>query len=416
MDKEIYFKSDYLLAEKINGAKDVVLYFAPVGVPAGVYIGRGVLAAFDAHRIFVNCANDQWYLDGITGIGDFGKSVSALADIVQSLRGPGGKVVAFGGSMGGYGAILYGCAIGADAAIGQGTEFILGIPGGASEGALAGTEPNRIDIYSYINKSKTKVFNYFGEGSITDAFCAITAESKCVNGNFSNYSVRGLLHTLPNYLHTRYGVPEFVQSGLRNRMYCLDGANEGALLDHPDVIRASHKIYETGILNPAGVAGVVESVFRDFAEVRMPSEVKSFLFYHAALALVRAGQAEPAMVHAREAVAAAPTFLWNNAIAIRLSDSLGLFDEIAQYIGNFLSEQDHIVFLNDLDATYCCAKYLSQIKGDYLGAMELCSQIVKHMPSHDVTWTLIDVIIKEIQDRGRDRDNGFFAKMIEPKA
>jgi len=62
MEVEVVAQSDYLLVQAVRGARDVFIYFAPVQTPPGVYVGSGVLRDCFAHRIYVNCLDNQWYL------------------------------------------------------------------------------------------------------------------------------------------------------------------------------------------------------------------------------------------------------------------------------------------------------------------------------------------------------------------
>lgn len=408
MNVEIITKQDYLLVERVTGASDMVVYFAPVGVPADVHVGQRVLRALFAHRIYVNCANNQWYLDGITGLGNFSESIDYLRNLIGMLIAPHGKLITFGGSMGGFGSVAYGCSLNADVAIGQGVEYILKIPGGASEGHLANRSCEDFDIFQLVKNSQTIIYNYVGEGSITDCYCALEVANRSSKEAIINYSIRGLLHTLPNYIEKKYGIANIVNSALNGRFYTLDETDKGILFDFPELINACFHLHESTLKNDPSYKIHIHTIEKWLVSTSAPDEIKSFAYHHLAIAASRLGTKSSAIINAEKAFSLAPHFFWNSATAIKICDQFDELQNIDSYIEQFLKLQDHTTFIRDLDSTYCAAKYFTFCKQEYILAIRLCQEILRAAPDHDVTWELSQTIINLIFLGLKNKDVSFF--------
>lgn len=130
----------------VTGASDVCIVASAAKTRPGSFMLGNVLADIPVNRIFVNCPNNQWYLDGIPGLGnDLSSSAAALRHIADDLRGEGGKILVLGSSMGGYGAVAMGALMQADIVFATGVEFILNLAGGLSREFLDGRRAN-LDI------------------------------------------------------------------------------------------------------------------------------------------------------------------------------------------------------------------------------------------------------------------------------
>jgi tetratricopeptide (TPR) repeat protein len=400
MNVEIFIQSECLLVEKVEGASDVYIYFAPVLTPANIYIGKNVLKDCFAHRIYINDQSNQWYLDGIPGYGNFTDLVEFLRELTKNLVGDKGKVITFGGSMGGFGAIAFGCAINADVAIGQGVEFVLNIPGGASKGHLKSRNID-FDIFSIMRNSNTIIFNYTGEGSITDLYCAVQAKKS--GANIINYSVKGLLHALPKYINENYGISRIIKSAAKGYFYHLNEKDEGDIFDYSEEIIVCCNLYCSVIQNNVDDSSLKE-IYNILEHKVLPSNVESMLHYHLAFAYYKINLSTESLLHSEKALLLQPNLLYNLAVRIKSLEKYGSLRSIGEHINLFLNIQDHKVFLNDLDATYCCAKFLAYEEKNYIGALELCKQIIKIVPNHDVAWKLIEYITEKLLISFKEND------------
>tara|TARA_B110000211_G_C14093337_1_gene560874 strand:- start:11039 stop:12190 length:1152 start_codon:yes stop_codon:yes gene_type:complete len=114
----------------IDNAKDTtVVVFSSANVPPNKFSAIHALKDFNANLVFINCPHNNWYIKPIPGLGDSVPEVSQ--NIMKALKSLGTKrSIFYGGSMGAYGAILYGALCNGDKAIVTGVEAELGAEGG----------------------------------------------------------------------------------------------------------------------------------------------------------------------------------------------------------------------------------------------------------------------------------------------
>lgn len=116
-----------------ESSKDLLVVFSHLGRRPPKFAWFKVLQSIPINLLFVNCDGEEWYRGGIKGLGDGGidSTLSAIKVIAASIH-PKCDVFMAGGSMGGYGALLYGAKYGAKAVFASAAELILGLPGGKS--------------------------------------------------------------------------------------------------------------------------------------------------------------------------------------------------------------------------------------------------------------------------------------------
>ncbi|WP_182374927.1 tetratricopeptide repeat protein [Pseudomonas putida] len=114
-------------------SKDLLVIFSHLGRRPPKFAWYKVMSGLPANLLFVNCEGEEWYRNGIDGLGSGGinSTLYAIKDIAKSIH-PQSQVYMAGGSMGGYGALLYGSKYGAKGVFASAAELILGLPGGKS--------------------------------------------------------------------------------------------------------------------------------------------------------------------------------------------------------------------------------------------------------------------------------------------
>lgn len=115
-----------------ESSKDLLVVFSHLGRKPPKFAWYKVLQSLSVNLLFVNCDGAEWYRGGIKGLGnDIDSTLVTIKRIAESIHPQCGVFMA-GGSMGGYGALLYGAKFGAKAVFASAAELILGLPGGKS--------------------------------------------------------------------------------------------------------------------------------------------------------------------------------------------------------------------------------------------------------------------------------------------
>jgi len=230
-------ESAFWAVDRCEGAADVVVSFSALNTRPGSFMLRHLLASFPAQRVYLNCPGNQWYLDGVPGLGDSPEATAdSLSALIDSLRGPGGRVLFFGGSMGGYGAVEYGSRCGADLVLATGVETILNIPTGASAPHLKGRMP-QTPLVDLLAASQVKTILIYGEESASDMMCAIAA-AQALKAGSELVTVPHRDHKIPPWLEQKYGFFPLFSGLLRGESLPLAPADRGDLADNPDLVRA----------------------------------------------------------------------------------------------------------------------------------------------------------------------------------
>lgn len=95
---------------KVSNCSDVcIICFSGFNTPKGKFNYIKTFSDNAYHQIYLNTTYDDYYHKGIEGLGKtLDETVIALTKIIESLPGENIRVLTFGCSMGGYGALLYG--------------------------------------------------------------------------------------------------------------------------------------------------------------------------------------------------------------------------------------------------------------------------------------------------------------------
>lgn len=149
-------KSDYWHVEKKEGAKDICIVFSAANTQRGSFILRRSLKNSYCHRIFLNCPDNNWYLDGVPGLGiNITQTAASIKNLVDNLKEDNSRVICVGTSMGGYGALIVGSLICADYIFATGAELILGLGGSLSK-KFIGNRESLINESEIIKKANLK--------------------------------------------------------------------------------------------------------------------------------------------------------------------------------------------------------------------------------------------------------------------
>ena len=209
------FNSPFIKVIDKNSSNTVV-YFSSVNVPEGKFNGTNAIEGIDANLIFLNCKDNSWYLSEIP---NFSRSLNELSKNLKKLTDQlnAGKsnpfTLYYGGSMGGYGALLYGSMNNADKVIATGVEFNLTKPKGYAA-TLSSFDFSSIklpDIANVIKNSQANIDLVFGEASPEDY------EDLHSLSNFENvniYSIPNCAHKVPVVIEKTLGIKNLLISTL----------------------------------------------------------------------------------------------------------------------------------------------------------------------------------------------------------
>lgn len=173
---------------------NVLLVFSAIDITEGDFLGFRTIFTpekFNATIIFLNDYRKCWYMRGIPGLGDdLETTLEKIAGLIATHRGNNGALVAYGNSMGAFGALLYGCRLDVDVVIAPGVEILTKNPLGISQYYLKQTR-GRLDMKSIVAKSK--------------AFCHLVAGEHFFGDIIGLYRLSGLpnvfIETVRNFEH-----------------------------------------------------------------------------------------------------------------------------------------------------------------------------------------------------------------------
>jgi hypothetical protein len=197
---------------ELRNSKRTIIAFSAINCPPGKFHGSRALHKADCNLVFLNCPRNSWYLDGIPGLGgSIGDAAQELRKRLDAFGLTKTRMIAWGGSMGGYGAVVFGSLLNVEAIVATGAEMELLIPGGNSELVLK-TLQKRVDIESpamdrVLAQGDARISLYAGEFFYPDLVSALQAADRPAT---QITTLRDFGHPLPGYLNDTYGLEKFI--------------------------------------------------------------------------------------------------------------------------------------------------------------------------------------------------------------
>ncbi|WP_306004597.1 alpha/beta fold hydrolase [Aquicoccus porphyridii] len=191
--------SFHILPSDDPGASRLVIFFAAKDLSFDRFNFFQLGRELPEHRMFVNNGSNEWYQSGLPGLG---ADVSECVAMLQAWQAALGavEICTVGTSMGAYGAIQYGAALGARV-LAFASESRLGMPHSRSaQHYEASTPPVYPDLRPALTKSTTDVTLFVGERDPVDLSAA--SELAAIPG-VRAYSLVGCAHVVPTFLSRR---------------------------------------------------------------------------------------------------------------------------------------------------------------------------------------------------------------------
>ena len=317
--------SPYVLAHQHPTSPHVVVAFSSVDTPTGKFGYSRTLRSVDASIVFLNCPDSRWYLDGVPGLGaDPVEAAAALRKLVDRLRGPDGRVVVIGSSMGGYGAVVYGALAGVDFVFAASVEFILNIEGGTSIQRLKGRQPV-FPAIRILAEAKVPMLILYGERAFPDMVCAHHAAFALSGSPVAIQSLKNLPHSVPLHLHARYGIGKLAGAMTQGQLR-LDEVDRGDLIEHCELIRcfdAAERAARLANADRTAPAEIAEQMLDGLAAKSYGPINRSYLLYYTALVSRTLRKTEKALEAVTEAVSLNSQHPGAHLVAVECALQLG---------------------------------------------------------------------------------------------
>ncbi len=216
---------------------ETILSFSAINCPSEKFFTSRIFAEIPQNIVFLNCPRNSWYLDGIPGLGDsLPAAAHGLREILGLLDLGHTKKIAWGGSMGGYGAVAFGALLDVETIVATGAELALMVAGGNSElilGTIQGrTNLPEIPIVDWVSNSRGHYFLYSGEFSYHDL---VSAQKIANLPQVSITTLRDFGHSLQGYIESVHGLHKFLIAHTAESMTSLFDQEEiGVLTKYQD--------------------------------------------------------------------------------------------------------------------------------------------------------------------------------------
>jgi hypothetical protein len=211
--------SDYcMVQQKDSKNADTIIAFSAYKTPKGKFRFTHALENFEGNVIYLNSAKgDDWYLEGVEGLGaDYYSTSTALSRLVEQYSGKGGKIITLGGSMGGYGAVLYGSLMSADYSFASGVELIQNLFIGLSDVPQKLTTP---EMEKIISESRCRHHLIVGTKDPVDM---INYSYFRNHPSINWYRFLNKPHTVIEYVHQKYEILDIVDKLLKDGNISFD--------------------------------------------------------------------------------------------------------------------------------------------------------------------------------------------------
>lgn len=169
-------ETDWWRLETRGSGKALLVIFSALDVPHGSFSWYKASAGLDTDVLLLNCPDNGGFLGGIPGLGgSIEEAARSIGVLVARYQATGARVVFFGGSMGGPGAIAYAGIAGPDQVILIASELLFNVAGGLSQRFLGAhrhwlDNPAGFDALSRVYRGD--VLLIAGANMVSDARCA----------------------------------------------------------------------------------------------------------------------------------------------------------------------------------------------------------------------------------------------------
>lgn len=256
---------------------------------------------YNANVLYLIDENRNWYMSGITGLGDsYETTLDRLKELKSSLLGKDGVCVCYGNSMGGYGACLYGSELDADFVIAPGLQALSPNP----IGIMNSYANKRERLESRIKKAENTVFHILaGEAELGDVFGCIRLKDL---PNVKIETVRNFAHGVTGYMAYRNALSHIIKyymylakeikrnSGLPRNLLMLDlvsRQDQGTLLSDSKLLTWLYAIeifIQKAPKDNARIARKIDSLSKVITKAGI-SYLKGYLYFALAKLWNKAG-------------------------------------------------------------------------------------------------------------------------------
>ncbi|MGR5120650.1 hypothetical protein ACPV5W_18165 [Vibrio astriarenae] len=182
----------------------LVVVFSSINIPKGKFSASRALESSPSSVLYVNCPSNSWYISPLDkSVSDWKGNAKYLKDFIVSNGFSLDNTIFYGGSMGGYGALLFGTYLQVARVIATGVEAICDIKGGNTSKYLRNDiKVNFPDVREFVNKFNGSLTLIAGEDYIPDVITLKTLELSGAN----IVTLKGLYHSIPPFLDEKFGL------------------------------------------------------------------------------------------------------------------------------------------------------------------------------------------------------------------
>jgi len=383
----------------MSGAVDVCIVVSAANTKPGSFMLSRVLEKAPINQIFVNCPDNQWYLDGVPGLGtDLQSSAEAMLQIAEDLRGANGQILVLGSSMGGYGAVAMGAMMQADIVFATGVEFVLNQPGGLSTKFLKGRTAD-LDILPVMAGARSRFIVACGEDCFVDLYGLSIADQAGIAG-LTPLTFRNRSHSLPPYIQNRWGFPQIVTQLLTTGHPPFEDGL-GTLVHEYDLC---HQLQSLNAVMEGQMEGVDDLIRRLEALGGQITNThdRSYAYYGQGMALRCAGDATGELTALRRAHADNPmNFRFLNQLARSLL-AAGQHDEAEAAARRSIRMQEGIDNERDPFTRLILARLL-KAQNRVAEAMDVVVEELQHSPKSGIYWQFLESLLSEMTARAARR-------------
>ena len=211
-----------------------VVAFSSVNTPKGNFKPYKTILETQANIVFVNDSGNNWYLNGVEGVGsNFTRSAKKIIEIARNIGN--GWVMTFGTSMGAYGAMLYAAVGGANKCVAFGPEVMLDQPWSRSH------QHKNKDVFlsfttliTYVKNSSAIFYLITSESDEVDLINAIALPKI---ENVKVFSIRGVEHPGVQVFDAEIGIGKFIDAAISDTSSIMTFERAGTMLEDKELIK-----------------------------------------------------------------------------------------------------------------------------------------------------------------------------------